>query len=97
MPRPPLLNEEDINNLLSDLKNWKREDKIINRELVASNFAASIGIVNAVAVLAEKNDHHPDILIYGWNKIRISLSTHDQGGLTDLDFKMAKEIDELNF
>jgi 4a-hydroxytetrahydrobiopterin dehydratase len=53
--------------------------------------------VSAVGVLAETADHHPDILIHGWNKVKITLSTHDQGGLTELDFALAAKIDALSF
>ncbi|MBX3043224.1 MAG: 4a-hydroxytetrahydrobiopterin dehydratase [Candidatus Kapabacteria bacterium] len=97
MFRPELLKDDEIADLLSDFPFWKKENTLIVKEIAASNFAAAIGIVNSVAVLAEKADHHPDILIYGWNKIRIMLSTHDKGGLTKLDFELAKKIDELNF
>jgi 4a-hydroxytetrahydrobiopterin dehydratase len=97
MQRPDLLTDNEIKNELSDSPEWKLESNTINREIVAPNFPAAIGLVNAIAILAEKADHHPDILIYGWNKIRISLSTHDKGGLTKLDFQLAKEIDNLNF
>lgn len=92
-----LLNDKEINEKLSELYNWERKNNEINRELVAANFAGAVGIVNAIAVLAESADHHPDLLIYGWNKVRITLSTHDKGGLTDKDFDLAKKIDELNF
>ena len=97
MARPVLLNDEKLNDLISELPLWVHEGKTIVREIVAANFAAAIGILNSIAVLAETADHHPDILIYGWNKIRISLSTHDRGGLTKLDFELADKIDKLNF
>ncbi|KXB97357.1 MAG: hypothetical protein AA908_07215 [Chlorobi bacterium NICIL-2] len=67
----------------------------IVREIVAPNFLAAVGLINAIALAAEKLDHHPDILLYGWNKLRISSTTHDRGGLTELDFKLASEIDAL--
>jgi 4a-hydroxytetrahydrobiopterin dehydratase len=51
--------------------------------------------VNRVADLAEEADHHPDILVDGWNKVRLTLTTHSAGGLTDNDFQMAKRIDGL--
>jgi 4a-hydroxytetrahydrobiopterin dehydratase len=54
-------------------------------------------VVNAIALLAETMDHHPDLFVYGWNKLRITLSTHDQGGLTILDIQLAKKIDALQF
>lgn len=97
MPRPELLSEEAIADYLNDYPFWSLDGKSIFKEIAASNFVAAIGIVNSVAVLAEVADHHPDILIYGWNKVRITLSTHDKGGLTKLDFELAKKIDELQF
>ncbi|MCG8492357.1 MAG: 4a-hydroxytetrahydrobiopterin dehydratase [Sneathiellales bacterium] len=89
--------EEQIIESLEDLPLWKKEGDSIFKELVAPNFAGAIGIVNAIAIIAEKADHHPDILLYAWNKIRVTLSTHDIGGLTNKDFKLAAEIDELKF
>ena len=74
------LSEEEIRENMEDIPLWTLDGNTIVREMVASNFPAAIGIVNAVAVLAEVSGHHPDILIYGWNKVRISLSTHSTGG-----------------
>lgn len=92
-----LLNQEDVELRLNKLHNWEINNNEINREIGAANFAAAVGVVNAVAILAEKADHHPDILLYGWNKIRITLTSHDKGGLTNKDFDLAEEIDSLNF
>ncbi len=97
MSRPNLLSEEEINEYLIEVPLWNLENNSIVRDIVASNFTAAIGIVNSIAIEAEVIDHHPDILIYGWNKIKITLSTHDRGGLTELDFKLAKKIDNLKF
>lgn len=96
MPRPNLLTEEQIELYMKDVHFWTRDDTKIIREISAAGFPAIIGIVNAIAVLAEKHGHHPDLLIYGWNKLRITLTTHDRGGLTELDFKLAVEIENLN-
>lgn len=95
MSRPQLLSEEEILDMLSDFPLWNREGNLIIKEVVCSNFPSVVGLVNSIAFIAEKLDHHPDLLIYGWNKLRISLSTHDRGGLTELDFKLAKQIDDL--
>lgn len=95
MNRPQLLSDVEIEDLLSDFPLWNRENNLIIREVVCSNFPSVVGFVNSIAFVAEKLDHHPDLLIYGWNKLRISLSTHDKGGLTELDFKLAKQIDDL--
>jgi len=97
MPRPPLLLQDEIESLLKKNPLWTLDNKSIVREIVASNFTAGVGIINSIAILAEATDHHPDILLYGWNKLKITLSTHDCGGLTKLDFELAKKIDDLNF
>lgn len=95
MKRPDLLTEDQINIKLDDFPLWERRDNMIIRELVAQNFSAAVGTVNSIAIFAEVLDHHPDILLYAWNKIKISVTTHDKGGLTDLDFELAKKIDSL--
>lgn len=97
MPRPPLLADVDVAEHCKDLPLWRRDGATIVRDVPTSDFAAAVGFVNAVALLAEKADHHPDILIHGWNKVRLVLSTHDQGGLTILDFRLAAQIDALSF
>lgn len=97
MVLPKILSEEEIQDEIKDIPLWDYKKPYIVRELVASNFAAAIGIVNSIAVLSEKMDHHPDILIYGWNKIRVTLLTHSINALSELDFALAKQIDELNF
>ena len=95
MKRPDLLTEDEINIKLEDFPLWERRDNMIIRELVAQNFSAAVGTVYSIAIFAEVLDHHPDILLYAWNKIKISVTTHDKGGLTDLDFELAKKIDSL--
>lgn len=97
MPRPSKLSTEAIAVALAENPAWKQNGNTIEREFKAANFASALGFINAVGLLAECADHHPDILLYGWNKIRITLSTHDQGGLTELDFMLAAKIDSIVF
>jgi 4a-hydroxytetrahydrobiopterin dehydratase len=97
MPRPALLSESEITEHLKDIPLWRRDGATIVREVPCSDFAAAVGLVNAVALLAENADHHPDLMLYGWNKVRVTLSTHDQGGLTILDVRLARAIDALKF
>ncbi len=97
MKRPDLASDEDIRLFLSEYPQWRLDNKTIVREIVASNFTMIIGIVNSIAILAEAMNHHPDLFVYGWNKLRIILSTHDKGGITELDFQLAKKIEELKF
>ena len=95
MPERELLDDEKIEEKLGELVNWNKEGKEIKREVVAADFVSAIGFVNSVAILSETLDHHPNIDIYGWNKVRVSISTHDAGGLTELDFELAEKIDNI--
>src|SRR6266511_3444930 len=67
----------------------------IPRDLKFENFKGAMDFVNRVADEAEAMDHHPDILIHGWNKVRLSVMTHSEGGLTEKDFKLAERINRL--
>jgi 4a-hydroxytetrahydrobiopterin dehydratase len=97
MARPTPLSEDEIAEHSKDIPLWRRNGATLVREMQASDFAAAMGLVNAIALHAERMDHHPDILLYGWNKVRITLSTHDQGAITILDIRLAKTIDSLTF
>jgi 4a-hydroxytetrahydrobiopterin dehydratase len=89
-----LLSEDDIGSRLEDSP-WTREGDEIIREWRFEDFAEAMAFVNRVAEAAEEANHHPDILVHGWNKVRLSLTNHSAGGLTDADFQMARRIDEL--
>ncbi len=64
------------------------------RDLQVADFAAAMAFANRVAEAAEAADHHPDILVHGWNKVRLTLSTHSEGGITAADLALAETIDE---
>ncbi len=87
-----LLSEEDIASSLEGSQ-WEREGEEIVRDWKFENFGAAMAFVNRVAEVAEEANHHPDILIHGWNKVRLSLTNHSAGGLTEADFEMAAKID----
>jgi 4a-hydroxytetrahydrobiopterin dehydratase len=90
------LSDAEIEERLHDAGEWRRgEGQTIERELKFADFAGAVAFANRVAELAEEANHHPDILIHGWNKVRLTLSTHSAGGLTDADFGLAKRIDDL--
>ena len=74
---------------------WRVEDDAIVRDDQFADFAEAMRWVNGVAEAAEEANHHPDILVHGWNKVRLTLSTHSAGGLTDADLRMARRIDGL--
>jgi len=74
---------------------WQRDGEAIAREWELADFAAAIAFVNRVGELAEQANHHPDIHLHGWNKVRLELSTHSEGGITQADIDMAGRIDAL--
>ena len=89
-----LLTAQDIKNWLKKLPEWEAEKKHIERSYEFDDFSQAIEFVNGVAEIAEEEDHHPEIDIR-YSKVRLSLSTHSEGGLTDLDFELAEKIDTL--
>jgi 4a-hydroxytetrahydrobiopterin dehydratase len=88
------LDEEQIEERLAHSE-WRREGEAIAREWKLADFAAAMAFVNRVADAAERANHHPDILVHGWNRVHLQLSTHSQGGLSEADFALAGEIDGL--
>jgi 4a-hydroxytetrahydrobiopterin dehydratase len=88
------LTNQQILEQLKSLNNWIYVNNSISKEFVFKDFIGAISFVNSVALEAEKMDHHPDILIYGWNKVKINLSTHSAGGVTEKDFQLAQKIEE---
>ena len=95
------LGESEVEQRLQEFSDWRRaggtgeEAPCIERDFRFADFAAAISFVDHVAERAEAANHHPDILVHGWNKVRLTLSTHSQGGLTEADFALAREIDAL--
>ena len=90
-----LLSDQDIAGRLAEVSDWRRDGDEIVRDLKFDDFAAAIAFVDTVAAAAEDANHHPDILVHGWNKVRLTLTTHSAGGLTDNDRQMAERIDGL--
>ena len=89
------LSDQEIQKALGELKRWKRNGAAIERTFEFDDFTDAIDFVNAVAEVAEEEEHHPDIDIR-FNKVRLVLTTHSKGGLTDLDFGLAERIDTLS-
>jgi 4a-hydroxytetrahydrobiopterin dehydratase len=88
-----LLSDAEIEQRLEGSP-WRRVGETIVRDYSLADFVAAIELVDRVADEAEAANHHPDILVHGWNKVRLTLSTHSAGGLTDADFALAERIDE---
>ncbi len=74
---------------------WRRDGDAIVRDIELSGFTAAMELANRVAAAAEAANHHPDILIHDYKHVRLTLSTHSAGGITDNDFALASTIDEL--
>jgi 4a-hydroxytetrahydrobiopterin dehydratase len=90
-----LLAAQEIDERLAALEDWHRDGEAIVRDVECKDFPAAIAAVNAVAIVAQEADHHPDILVHGWNKLRFTVTNHSAGGLTEADFDLAAAIDGL--
>lgn len=88
------MNKELINKIKLDLNEWMIHNELLVKEFVFSTFQDAINFVNAVAKIADEADHHPDIFI-SYNKVKISLITHDLGEISEKDYSLAKEIESL--
>jgi 4a-hydroxytetrahydrobiopterin dehydratase len=88
------LNSKEITEALESLKNWRLEGREIVKTFEFTGFLPAMGFVNQVALVAERQDHHPDLLLQ-YNKVTLRLSTHDAGGLSERDFRFAQTVDAL--
>lgn len=89
-----LIESSDLKDWLKKVPEWEIEKKAIERTFEFEDFTEAMDFVNQVAEIAEDEDHHPDIDVR-YNKVRLGLSTHSAGGLTELDFTLAERIDTL--
>ncbi len=88
------LSPEQVQTKVKSLPEWTEAGGVLQRTYQFRDFLQAMKFVNDVAHLAEKRQHHPDILVR-WNKVTLSLSTHDAGGITNKDFDLAAEADGL--
>ena len=87
-----LLNDSDVKAFLDEHLDWTSDGSEITRTYEFANFSEAMAFVTRTALSSEKADHHPDIDIR-WNKVRIGLSTHSEGGITDKDTALAMTLD----
>jgi 4a-hydroxytetrahydrobiopterin dehydratase len=90
-----LLDDPTIEERLGALEGWRRDGDHIVLDRQLKDFAAAMAFVNTVADEAEAANHHPDILVHEWNRVRLSVTNHSAGGLTQADFDLAATIDAL--
>jgi 4a-hydroxytetrahydrobiopterin dehydratase len=88
------LNHDQINSKVSKFSGWIFENESIKKQFQFKDFIEALSFVNAVGLESEKMDHHPDILMSEWNKVKITISTHSAGGVTEKDFSLAQKIEE---
>jgi 4a-hydroxytetrahydrobiopterin dehydratase len=90
-----ILTVDELSTAIAALDGWAAEGSTIKKSSKFSSFADALAFVNKVGVLAEAADHHPDIT-FGWGYADIMLTTHDRGGVTDVDTALAARIDQIS-
>ena len=89
------LDDEEIEAQLTELDGWARDGESIVREFDRGDFVGSVRFVDAIVAPAEELGHHPDLEI-SWATVKVTITTHSEGGLTAADFELAKRIDDLS-
>jgi 4a-hydroxytetrahydrobiopterin dehydratase len=92
MPEKGLSTDQQIQGALAELPGWKRQGKAIAKTFDMKGFKASMAFAATVGEIAERADHHPDILVQ-FSKVTLTLSSHDAGGVTDRDLRLARQIE----
>ena len=90
-----ILSAEEIRLRIGDLNGWFYIDNSLIKDFKLKSFADAVAFLVKIGFEAEKMDHHPDMLLHSWNKLKITLSTHSEGGVTEKDFNLAQTIDMI--
>jgi 4a-hydroxytetrahydrobiopterin dehydratase len=88
------LSEEEIDEQLSGLEGWEREGAAITKSFDRGDFVGSVKFVESLVDPAEEMGHHPDLSI-SWSEVKVSITSHSEGGLTANDFELAAKVDAL--
>lgn len=89
-----LLAQERIEEALRHLPGWSYQEKALRKDFQFPDFSTTIAFVVLIATIAEKLDHHPDLFIHSWNRLRVTLTTHSAGGVTEYDVAFAQKIEQ---
>ena len=95
MPKDTPFTDAQVAEQLRQLPGWSVESGMLARRYATDGWPTTLMLVNAIGFLAEAADHHPDILVHGWNRLRLSLSTHSQGRIPQADLDMARRLNAL--
>ncbi|OGG07018.1 4a-hydroxytetrahydrobiopterin dehydratase [Candidatus Gottesmanbacteria bacterium RIFCSPHIGHO2_02_FULL_40_24] len=91
----PPLEKEKVNILLKEVSGWELVEGMVVRKFKFKDFREAVDFVNRVADLSEEENHHPNISIYGWNKVKLTFYTHKINGLSENDFIMAAKVNKI--
>ncbi|MFT0798101.1 4a-hydroxytetrahydrobiopterin dehydratase [Synechococcus sp. R5-12] len=94
MSRPVKLSEAEVQAKLENLPGWSLQDGKLHRQFQFRSFVEAFGWMSSVALVAESMGHHPEWSNV-YNRVRVDLTTHDAGGITELDFTLAQRMNEL--
>jgi len=90
-----LLNPDQIQSRLAALPDWVVQNGSLTKTFGVRSFAHGVLFIAAIGHLAEAANHHPDISLHGYKNVTVSLSTHSEGGITEKDFDLATQLEEL--
>ncbi len=91
------LNEEETSRFLEQVVGWHLDNGSITKDFKFNDFNQAIKFIDAVAEIAEKENHHPEILLWKINNVKLTLKTYCTNNLSNLDFSLAKKIDEIGW
>jgi 4a-hydroxytetrahydrobiopterin dehydratase len=87
------LSKSDVTNQLAHVPGWHVEDDALSKEFTFKTFAGAMKFINQVADIARSSRHHPEIW-NSYNRVRLTLTTHDEGGITEKDVAFARDVEE---
>jgi 4a-hydroxytetrahydrobiopterin dehydratase len=91
----PRLNEQEVETLAQQVPGWRVAENRLTRDVKVKHFREALALVNRIGEPAEEENHHPDLCIHGWNRVRIELYTHTAHGLSRNDFILAARVNGL--
>lgn len=87
--------KEEAEKYLTQVEGWRLVGNAIEKDYKFADFKQAIKFINKVADIAESDNHHPDILLWNWNNVKLTLTTHAMKGLSKNDFLLASKIDQI--